>query len=257
MLQSQDLDSKKELTYVSQISLNTYLLLKEVMKICVCIIGVIRPSVEQVVSNIQKTKQYFLQRYPQHSFDVYVCSYIRQTDSFALETFCKENDIQPLLLQPIPDAEIPKEVRFPPPNHNRFRMFYSMSTALQMIPLDSYDCVIRTRLDTEICVFELKEVEENVYYSIEDEPGHTCSDNLGYAKPHVMKSVWNLQNCFLEGKNNEEVLYKSIKNNSFQIESFAFHYKLYQSNQDSVDGVKQWSKRNREWIFDGKYYIRL
>jgi hypothetical protein len=226
------------------------------MKVCICLIGVLRPSLEQIQMNIQKNKEYFEKTYPQHSFDFFVCSYVSK-DSFALETFCQKNSIQTLLLQPIPDTEIPKELRLPPPNQNRFRMFYSMSTALQMIPLDSYDCVIRIRLDTEICSFTLKDVEENVYYSIEDEPGRTCSDNLGYAKANIMKNVWKLQNCFQEGKNNEEVLYKSIQSLSYTIQPFVFHYKLFQSNQDSVDGVKQWSKRNREWVYDGKNYLRF
>jgi hypothetical protein len=226
------------------------------MKVCVCLLGVLRPSLEQIQTNIQRSKEYFEKSYPQYSFDFVVCSYFSK-DSFELEAFCQDNHIQTLFLQPISNNEIPKELCLPPPNQNRFRMFYSMSTLLQSLSEKTYDCIIRTRLDTEICSFELKDVKDNIYYSIEDEPGRTCSDNLGYGTQTVMKNIWSLQNAFIDGKNNEEVLYKSIQSLSYTIQPFIFHYKLFQSNDDTFDGVKQWSKRNREWIYDGKNYLRF
>ena len=64
-----------------------------------------------------------------------------------------------------------------------------------------------------------------------------------------MKKVWKHENCLLKGLGAEEVLYSAIQKNNIRIKPFNFHLKLYQSNDSTFDGVAQWSKRSREWIY--------
>jgi serine/threonine-protein kinase RIO1 len=71
-----------------------------------------------------------------------------------------------------------------------------------------------------------------------------------------MKRIWTLENCFIKSVNNEALVYNSIKKNNFSIKEFKFSYILFQSNDEYFDGIKQWSRRNRRWIYNGIEYIR-
>jgi hypothetical protein len=130
-----------------------------------------------------------------------------------------------------------------------------MNYVLNKIP-DEYDVVIRLRIDTEIKSFELFDnIKQNIYYTVIDTET-SCSDNIGYATLEVMKKIWGMKNCTTEGFNNETLVYNSILKNSCSIQQFKFDYILYQDNSDRFDGVLQWSKGNRNWIYDGKTYTR-
>jgi hypothetical protein len=220
-------------------------------------VGVIRPTAERVLQNIQSTYQYFQTKYPQHTFDIWLGLY--KSD---LMKPIAEAGYNCIWLDPISETDILPAHRLPPPNVNRWRMLFSMHTVLRSIPaIDSYDMVLRLRSDIEICALELHPVLDSTsYYVVMDEPT-TCIDNLGYGTPSVMLSIWNLEHAdtkeLLKTKNNEEFLFTITKLLSYSVVPFRFHSKLYQSSDDVFDGVKQWSKRNREWIYDGKNLLKL
>jgi type IV secretory pathway VirB6-like protein len=130
-----------------------------------------------------------------------------------------------------------------------------MNYVINKIP-DEYDVVIRLRIDTEIKSFEMIDnIKPNIYYTVIDSV-ISCSDNIGYAKLEVMKKVWDLKNCFIKAPNNEGVVYNAILKNSYSIQQFKFDYILYQNNSRVFDGVLQWSRNNRRWIYDGETYTR-
>jgi hypothetical protein len=138
---------------------------------------------------------------------------------------------------------------------NRYRLFYSMNHILHKITND-YDAILRLRIDTEIQSFELADtILPYTYYTVIDTET-SCSDNIGYGSCEVMKKVWDLKNCFVKAMSNEHLVFMAIRKNSYRIKQFKFDYIMYQDNSESFDGVKQWSKRNRRWIYDGKTYVK-
>ena len=219
------------------------------MKVCVTMVGVCRPSFERIKQNIESNIAFFSNNYKEHTFTFVVLSYINVFHD-DLSKFCNEIGIEAYFIPHIEDSAIDKHVKKP----NWYRLFYSMNYILDKIPKDIYDCIIRLRLDTEIKVFELyNTIDPTKYYTI-NEGGH-CSDNIGYANENVMRKVWSLNNYKLKAINAEQLVYKSIKQLNYFIKHFKFHFILYQSTDAIFDGVVQWSRRSREWIYDGKKYM--
>lgn len=224
------------------------------MKICIVMVGVSRPSSQRIVENINNNVLFFRNTYPQHTFDFIVCTYVNESYNDILN-YCEERKLSHYFIEPIRDSDIPKELLLPPPNNTRYRMFYSMNYVINKIP-NEYDVVIRLRIDTEIKSFELVDnIKPNIYYTVIDTET-SCSDNIGYAKLEVMKKVWDLKNCFIKASNNETLVYNSILKNSYSIQQFKFDYILYQNNSEMFDGVLQWSRSNRRWIYDGNTYTK-
>lgn len=230
-------------------------------------VGVSRPSSKQIIENIHNNILFFRNTYPQHIFDCIVCTYINENYKDVLN-YCEENKIMNYFIEPIKDSDIPKKLdkyitRDSPDilSKNRYRMFYSMNYIINKIP-NIYDGIIRLRIDAEIKSFELFDsIKPNVYYTVMDKNDFCsdniyCSDNIGYAKLEVMKKVWDLKNCFIRAINSEVLVYNAIKKNLYSIEQFKFHYILYQDNSEFFDGIKQWSRRNREWTYDGNTYSK-
>jgi hypothetical protein len=211
-------------------------------------VGVCRPSFERVKENINANIAFFLNSYPQHTFAFIILTYINASYE-NLKSYCEEKNIEAHFIPHLEESEFKLKVK----NPNWYRVFYSMSFILNKIPENSFDCIIRLRLDSEVKQFELYDsIHTNKYYTVND--NKSCSDNIGYANYKVMKNVWSLENCTLSGNNTEKILYSSIKKYMYIIKHFKFHFILYQSSDDIFDGVKQWSKRSREWIFDGHQY---
>ena len=218
------------------------------MKICVAMVGVCRPSFDRVKDNIEANINYFLTTYPQHTFSFIILTYINASYE-DMKSYCLEKGIEAHF---IPHIEVPE---FKLRNPNWYRVFYTMSYILNKIPKNIYDCVIRLRIDLEVKNFELyNTIESNKYYTL-NEGGGRVQSNIGYASYSVMKNIWKLDNISLGGINEEEIVYRSIKRNKIFIKNFKFHFILYQSLDETFDGVKQWSKRTREWIFDGTNYV--
>ena len=231
------------------------------MKIGVIMAGASRPSSKRIIENIHNTISFFRSTYPRHTFDFIVCTYTNEGYTDILH-YCESNKIINHFIEPIKDSDIPKELdRFlcadspDLTSKNRYRMFYSMNYVVNKLA-DDYDGVIRLRIDAEIKSFDLSDsIKPGVYYTVLDSKT-SCSDNIGYARPDVMKNVWDLKNCFVKAVNNETLVYNAIAKHSYRIEQFKFNYIMYQDNSEYFNGVKQWSKRNREWIYDGTDYIR-
>jgi hypothetical protein len=137
------------------------------MKICVLMAGVVRPTLEQIIQNIENNISFFLTNYPLHTFDFVICSY-KNNHYENLHNYCNVHKIQSYFLEPIDICDIPKELVLPPPNNNRYRLFYSMNYVTSKISTD-YDCVIRLRIDTEIKSFELVDtIQPHTYYTVID-----------------------------------------------------------------------------------------
>ena len=221
------------------------------MKVCVTMVRVSRPTIERIKQNIESNMSYFLNTYKNHEFTFIILTYINQYQE-ELSSFCLEKGIEAHFIPQIEESEFTYKPKFP----NCYRMFYSMSYILNKIPANVYDCIIRLRLDTEVKNFELYDtINASSYYRINENEIGRCSDNIGYASYNVMKNVWLLDNYRMDGFNVEEVLYKTIKKYNYYIKHFKFHYILYQSNELIYDGAKQWSRRSREWIYDGSNYV--
>lgn len=213
------------------------------MKVCVTMVGVTRPSFTQVKENIENNINYFTS-YP-HTFEFIVLTY-KNTFSDELREYCSSKNIRCIFLEPITDFIFPVKIKVP----NAYRLFYSMNQLMNYVPKDA--CIVRVRLDTQVLNLELMEPEENVYYSLK-ETVNMVSDNIGYGTYKTMRNMWKHENCLLRGMGMEEIVYSVSKKYNYRIKDVKFHYKLYQSDEAFVDGVRQWSKGNREWIYDGNY----
>jgi len=218
------------------------------MKVCVTMVGVCRPTFDRVKKNIEANITFFQNIYPQHSFTFCILTYINSSYE-DLKAYCLEKGIEAHFIPHLEESEFKLKVK----NPNWYRAFYSMSYILEKIPKDTYDCIVRLRLDSEVKAFELYDTIDPIkYYTVND--GGRVQSNIGYAAYSLMKNVWKLDNISLGGINEEEIVFKSIKRNKSFVKHFKFHFILHQSSDDTFDGVKQWSKRSREWIFDGKKY---
>jgi hypothetical protein len=212
-------------------------------------VGVCRPTFDRVKQNIEANIHYFLTTYPQHTFTFVLLTYINSSYNH-LSNYCSEKGIEAYFIPHLEESDFKFKVK----NPNWYRAFYSMSYILDKIPENTYHCIVRLRLDSEVKAFELYDtIDPTKYYTIND--NKTCSDNIGYANYKVMNNIWALKNASINGINMEQIVYLSIKKNKYYIKHFKFHFILHQSSEPMFDGVKQWSKRSREWIFDGKDYI--
>jgi len=220
------------------------------MNICVTLVGVCRPSFTQVKHNIESNILYFNTTYPKHKFTYILLTY-KNASQDELKEFCSSIGIKCIFIDNITSFIFPVKIQFP----NGYRLFYSMNRIMDEIPKNTYDCILRVRLDSEIVHFQIYDsIDPNTYYSFK-QSSNGVVDNIGYASYNIMKKVWRHENCLLKGTGGEAVLYSAIQKNNIRIKPFHFHYKLYQSNSETFDGVTQWSKRSREWIYDGKDFI--
>lgn len=219
------------------------------MKVCVTLVGVTRPSFTQVKENIENNIKYFTNSYT-HTFEFLVLTY-KNSFSDELREYCLSKNIKCIFLEQFKDSDFifPVKIKVP----TAYRLFYSMNEVMKYVPKDA--CIVRLRLDTEVFNLELMEPEENVYYSLK-ESENNCSDNIGYGTYKTMRNIWKHENCLLRGMGMEAVVYSAIKKYNYRIKDVKYHYKLYQSSEPFCDGVRQWSKGNREWIYDGINYIK-
>jgi len=213
------------------------------MKVCVTLVGVCRPSFSQIKSNIEANILYFTNTYPEHTFDFIVLTYKNAFHKEFYE-YTKSNNIKCILLEEITHFIFPVKIKSP----NIYRLFYSMNRVMSFVSKD-VDCVVRVRLDAEVLHLELIKPEENNYYGLK-ECVTGVADNIGYGTYKTMLNTWKHENCLTKGSGAEGVLYSVLKKYNYRINDIKFHYKLYQSDSDTFDGVKQWSKRSREWIYD-------
>jgi hypothetical protein len=163
--------------------------------------------------------------------------------------FCKSIGTSCHIIEPVTEFIFPTKITKP----NVYRMFYSMNKAMDVVPV--CDMVVRVRLDAEVFGCQIHELDENTFYVHKESP-ISCGDNFTYGSYKVMKNVYKHENCLLKGMGTEEVVYSAVKKYGYRTKEFMFHYRLYQSSDAMCDGVPQWSRRTREWIYDGTYILR-
>ena len=222
------------------------------MKICVTLVGVCRPTLDSVIQNIERNQSYFRTMYLRHTFTFIVLTYKNAFFEKLLD-YCTRQGIDCIGLDAVDEKDFifPVKIKIP----NIYRMFYSMNSVMNAIPKNTYDGILRIRLDCEILAFQIHDIiEENTYYILQRD-SNRVEDNLAYGSYNTMKQLWKHEHCLFKGLSTEEVLHTVIKKCKYKIKPFIYHYILHQSSDEMFDGVPQWSKRSREWIFDGTEYI--
>jgi hypothetical protein len=155
------------------------------MKVCVTLVGVSRPTIEQLKENIEKNVHYFNMTYPQHTFTFFVLTYKNHFYE-QLKEFCNGLLITCYGIPQIQEKDFIFPTRSFKPNV--YRLFYSMNQMMNLIP-NIYDCILRIRLDAEVCSFQIHDVvEENTYY-IHKESDTSVGDNIAYGSYKVMKHI--------------------------------------------------------------------
>lgn len=216
------------------------------MHIAVLFSGVIRPTCEQVYSNIQNTTNYL--RSLGHVVDVYCITYFGE-DSKKLKSMLVGSGINFFDMPPVVD---------PPGNSNgnQFRMMISSETLLANIEnLPTYECFIRMRIDCELLELELPIIiEEDVYYAPKTMWGSGLFDNFGFCSPSLYRKIWNTSNINYNSINPEEMLERKVSCVGVKHKPCNFYLKLFQSDDLIFTGVPQWSRKNRifeyknEWV---------
>lgn len=224
-------------------------------KITVLMIGVTRPNCDRIINNIKNNINYFKLNYSnKYYFNFIVSTYINKF-SGKVEEYCIENNIKFIIMEQIKDFKMSnfysKNINeIPIFNTNSHRLVLSMKNILNYIDNTS-EIIIRLRIDYELIKFEIEnEIENNTYYSSPYCGG--ISDNIGFSNYKTFLKTWNIDNLFVESlidKNNETILKNWCDKNKINIKYFSYKYTLYQSNDESYDGVPQWSKRTRNFEY--------
>lgn len=211
------------------------------MHIAVLFSGVIRPTCEQVHSNLQNTTNYL--RGLGHSVDTYCITYSGD-DSKKLNSMLAGSGVNFFDMPPIINAPGNS-------NGNQFRMMLSNETLLVNIEnLPTCECFMRMRIDCELLDVELPNViEEDVYYAPKTMWGNGLFDNFGFCTPNLYRKIWNTNNINYNSLNPEEMLEQKISNVGAKCKPCNFHLKLFQSEDPVFAGVPQWSKKNRTFEY--------
>ena len=232
-------------------------------------IGVTRPTLDQIKENILHNIDFFKTKFPDFKF--YVLTY-ENSFSSELTQFIEDlgnGNVFFKLIKPIPYEEFPEHEKRYKANsfrHNTFRMFKSMQIGLDFLKdPQAHDLVIRTRIDTQVKNLEFPEtINSKIFYSskmfyggrIQD---YFLNDNLVFGSHEIMTRIWNIENLKHVGQafNNEEVLSRITLLHKIQQQGFNFHLILYQGDHEFFDGIKQWSKSNKEFICKNSTYYEI
>jgi len=216
------------------------------MKICSIITGVIRPNVDRVFENIKTT----LSTLSDYNCTHYALTY--ETEEYKkLKTLIDNSDLNIELISIDPILETIGNY-----NGNNYRMFRCIEILCKHVDitegLDSFDCIIRHRIDCELNSIEIPSImEHNTWYAPDLPWG--IFDNIGITSPDIFRKIFTTQEkTFLE-KNPHDTLDASIGDVGVIKKPFNFKKTLYQSNDEFVMGVRQWSRKNRVFEYDGKW----
>lgn len=144
-------------------------------------------------------------------------------------------------------------------NGNSYRMFRNIELLIKSIEnIDSYDCVFRHRVDSELNEIELPtQLDDATYYSPMTSWGPF--DNIGFSSPDVFKKIFTTEDISIFGGTPHDAMANNFNKFGISTKPFNFNKILYQTSDDMFDGVAQWSKQNRRfeyrdgWItMDGK-----
>tara|TARA_Y100000389_G_C17413010_1_gene492048 strand:+ start:739 stop:1476 length:738 start_codon:yes stop_codon:yes gene_type:complete len=214
----------------------------------VLMVGVIRPNIEQIKSNIEKNITFFSSNYNEYEIIYNIVAYKNKySDSLCifLDNLNKENNIRYKIINSI---EIPETLNLDIANLQRIMI--SISESIKMI--QENECiVIRLRIDTEVKKLEIKSnINENdIFATYVNNSLSQITDNIGYTNLTNAKKIYDINNFNIIDINDminiENYFFLLATHYNLVIKNFDFNIILYQSNEEFYDGVKQWSRGNR------------
>jgi len=217
-------------------------------KVAFLMVGVTRPDAATVYENIISNISYFSTSQP-FDADFYRTTY-ESAESLELRKKCRERGLD---LRFNPHLE-EGEFRFQTPYPNTYRMFDSIEKCLAAVGDTSrYSCIVRLRIDIrahQLAV--LGKPETGKYYAMPYDDG--VVDNIGFSRPDIFTQIWSLDRLkeFQGQLKPERALAAIINSLGVSVERIPFDFTLYQSNDETVLDVPQWSRRNRRFTSDGK-----
>ena len=221
-------------------------------RIAVLMVGVTRPDAGTVYENIVSNITYF-STFRSFDTDFYLATY-ESPESVELREKCRERGLE---LHFIPHLE-EGDFRFQTPYPNTYRMFDSLEKSLATIDDTSlYSCIVRLRIDIRVHQLAvLGEPQAGKYYAMPYDAG--VVDNIGFSRPDIFIQIWSLDRLkeFQGQLKPERALATIISSLGVSVEKIAFDFTLFQSNAETVMGVRQWSRRNRRFTSDGQTVSR-
>jgi len=218
----------------------------------VLMVGVTRPDAGTVYENIVSNITYF-STFRSFDTDFYLATY-ESPESVELREKSRERGLE---LHFIPHLE-EGDFRFQTPYPNTYRMFDSLEKSLATIDDTSlYSCIVRLRIDIRVHQLAvLGEPQAGKYYAMPYDDG--VVDNIGFSRPDIFTQIWSLDRLkeFQGQLKPERALATIISSLGVSVEKIAFDFTLFQSNAETVMGVRQWSRRNRRFTSDGQTVSR-
>lgn len=216
-----------------------------VKKLLVLMTGITRPSTKQVYDNIINTQQTLSQ---------YDCLYYVLTcDSSNAQSLVSQLKINNINIQIHLIPHIQEQIGGS--RGNTYRMFKFNEILLDLVTKDlkDFDSIIRMRIDTELIKIDIPDqILDNSYYAPKAQCGGIF-DNFGLAVPNTYKKIWNANGPNFDLLASEHVLDDWIVRQGIDKRDINFKLNLYQSNNEEIFGVPQWSKRNRIFEYQNKW----
>jgi len=223
----------------------------------VLMVGVIRPTIEQIKSNIEKNISFFSSKYNEYKIIYNIVAYKNNlSDSLCifLNDLKKQYNIRYKIIDPI---KLPQTS--PLSTHNLQRTIKSISESINLI--EENECiVVRLRIDYEIKTLEIKNnINQNdIFVTYVNNSNTQVSDNILYTNFRNAKNIFDINNFnFIDITkivNPENYFYKVVKHYNLVIKNFNFKFILYQSNDEYYDSVKQWSRHNRVFYSENNIF---
>jgi hypothetical protein len=213
-------------------------------KICNVVTGVVRPDSKRVLNNIKET----IKVLSNYDCDHYVLTY-KSHDATELKSMIEDEnlDLDFYMIDPIQNPVGGFDGK-------NYMMFRCIELLLQNIPnFYSYDVAIRHRIDCELKKINLpNDIADGCYYSPLT-PWGLIFDNIGLAKPSVFESIFKTDEVNFNFNDPHQVLNNILNTLNIELMPFNFKDALYQSNDEFVLGIPQWSKGNRIFEYDEKW----
>ena len=215
--------------------------------ICLVVTGVTRPSAFRVLKNIKET----IEAVKSYNVDLFVMTYKSTAAEELISLIENEPDLQV-------DITLVDMFKDPPGGYSgkNYMMFRMIEMLIEKIPhFNSYDCVVRHRLDCSLESIEIPDkLEDKIFYTVPGTGPQRCFDNICLCKPIEFKNMFNTNTLdVLDAPCPHEAIERAVKLNKYGIKPFNFKKNLYQGREDSVLGVPQWSKRDRTFEYKDKW----
>jgi hypothetical protein len=217
----------------------------------VCMVGVVRPDVDRVISNIHETMATVHSLAPGSKFCI--ISYDDEDGPALGEAISHLVDHFELVTPAPIDRDAGRSYRDGAGGRTTtLRMLRSVEAAVQAASLRGAQWILRTRLDCSLRKLKLPpEPWDMQSYYVPRDLGNNITDNIGFACSELMCSVWNRKNSVLQGRDNEQVIENAVARAGAVIQSgLVFEFYLFQSSSVVFKNVVQWSRRDRNFKTD-------